>query len=416
MSLGRFNGPAIVVAVVAVLAVTFGHLLGPFDFLTFLHAGKQVLEGRSPYPGVDSPVFRSGHGFVYPLFVAWMFAPLALVPRIPAEVIYGVGSVAAIVVSSRMLGRRDFSAAALVLVCSTTIIGLQMGTVNAFLLLGLAASWHWRASRPVLSGLLLGVTAAAKLFLLPVLAWPLLMRRWSTTTAAAGTVAALILAGGLFGTVTPIRYFHLLSQLQANEQVSSWSLSSLFQSVGLPRTAASVAAVAVVAACLVVLWRRRRLLRDGQVLGAMVVGSLLMSPIVWSSYLLLLAVPLLLVDRHDRLLAVAAAASWLVVTPDAASGLRVGVGAVLALAVAYLAARGHLGGVARTLRDQPRYLGSLIGAGAVAGVAILVLPGPVRSPLPALAAMALVGLRCVRRERSGPGPLAPPGTVAADAY
>ena len=380
-------------AVVVVVALTFGHLLGPFDLHTFLQAGAAVLRGHSPYPSVHSAVFRSGHAFVYPLFVAWLFAPLALLPRHPAEILYAIGSVLAIVVSSRLLGRRDFTAAALVLACSTTITGLQMGTVNAFLMLGLAASWHWRRSHPVLSGIALGLTATAKLFLLPVLLWPFLRRRLTPAVSAFATVIVLIGAGGLFGTESPSHYLHLLSQLQANEVVSSWSLSSFFQGLSLSRTAASAVAVALVAACLLVLWRRRSVVADGRLLGALVGCSLLMSPIVWSSYLLLLTVPLLLLTDDDLVLAAAAAASWLVVTPDAASWARVAIGAGTALILSYLVARSRFGEL-RVLLSRRRWL-LLVPIGVVTLVtAELLLPNQVRSPLPALVAMGVIVARC----------------------
>ena len=384
------------VAVTVVLAVTFGHLLGPFDFLTFFHAGRQVLQGESPYPSVTSAVFRAGPGFVYPLFVAWLFAPLALFPQVAAEILYGCASVAAIVVSCRMLGRRDFAAPALVMVCSTTIIGLQMGTVNAFLLLGLAWAWYWRDSHPALSGLLLGLAAGAKLFLLPVLIWPFLRRRWSAAGSAVGTVLVLVVGGALLGSGGPVGYVHLLSKLEANEVVSSWSLSSLFQSVGLSRTGSSAVAVAVVGAGVAVLFRRRRELADGHVLGAMVVLGLLMSPIVWSSYLLLLAVPLLLVDPGDEVLAAAALASWVLVTPDAASPPRVVVGVALAAVVAVLVARRRLSALARMVRDRPRVRARWMVLAVLGAVAIVAVPSPVRSPIPALAAMVVVGWRCLR--------------------
>lgn len=393
MSFGRVGWLALVLAV---LAVTFGHLLGPFDFLTFLHAGQQVLHGASPYPSVNSAVFRSGHGFVYPLFVAWLFAPLALLPQTAAEAMYGLASVAAIVVACRMLGRRDLSVAALVLVCSTTIIGLQMGTVNAFLLLGLAAAWHWRSDRPLVAGLALGLATGAKLFLLPVLLWPLLTRRYATTGSAAATVAALLIGGGVAGGQSFSGYLHLLSQLQADEQVGSWSLSSLFQSVGFGRSGSSALAMAVAAGCLVVLWRRRHHLTEGRILGAMVVCSLLMSPIVWSSYLLLLAVPLLLSEAGDTVLAGAALASWAVVTPDAASSLRVAVGLVLAAVAAYMVTRHLRGQVWHQVRRRSAYLVPRVAIGAAVLALCLVLPASVRSPLPALAAMALINLRCLR--------------------
>lgn len=387
------------VAVTAVLAVTFGDLLGPFDFLTFFHAGRQVLEGESPYPSVGSAVFRSGHGFVYPLFVAWLFAPLALFPQVGAEIVYGCASVVAIVVSCRMLGRRDFAAPALVMVCSTTIIGLQMGTVNAFLLLGLACAWYWRDSHPVLSGAVLGLAAGAKLFLLPVLIWPFLRRRWSAGGSTLATVLVLLGGGGLLGSESPVSYLHLLSKLAANEVVSSWSLSSLFQSVGLSRTGSSAAAVAVVVAGLAVLLRRRRVLADERVLGAVVVLSLLMSPIVWSSYLLLLVVPLLLVDPGDDVLAAAAVASWVLVTPDAASPFRVVVGVALAVTVAALVARRHLGALTRLVRNRPRVRARWLLLAVLMAAVIVALPSPVRSPIPALAAMAVVGFRCLRTVR-----------------
>ena len=398
MNLGTVKWPATVAAVVA---LTFGHLLGPFDLHTFLQAGQQVLRGHSPYPSVDSAVFRSGHAFVYPLFVAWSFAPLAAFPRHMAEILYAIGSVLAIVLSSRLLGRRDFIAAALLLSCSTTITGLQMGTVNAFLLLGVAAAWHWRRSHPVLSGIALGITATAKLFLLPVLLWPFLRKRLTTGLSATATVVVLVAAGGLVGTESPSRYLHLLSQLQANEQVSSWSLSSFFQGLSLTRTGASVAAVAVVAGCLLILWRRRAVVADGPLLGAVVGCSLLMSPIVWSSYLLLLTVPVLLLTDDDLVLAAAAAASWLVVTPDAASWVRVAIGAGTALILSYRVARSRFGDLRRLLR-RPRWL-LLVPLGlATLATAELLLPNQVRSPLPALVAMGVIVARCAGRRSADP--------------
>ena len=406
MNLGTVKWPATVAAVVA---LTFGHLLGPFDLHTFLQAGQQVLRGHSPYPSVDSAVFRSGHAFVYPLFVAWSFAPLAAFPRHMAEILYAIGSVLAIVLSSRLLGRRDFIAAALLLSCSTTITGLQMGTVNAFLLLGVAAAWHWRRSHPVLSGIALGITATAKLFLLPVLLWPFLRKRLTTGLSATATVVVLVAAGGLVGTESPSRYLHLLSQLQANEQVSSWSLSSFFQGLSLTRTGASVAAVAVVAGCLLILWRRRAVVADGPLLGAVVGCSLLMSPIVWSSYLLLLAVPLLLVTRDDLALAVAAPVSWLIVTPDAASWPRVVVGVATALIASYLVLRPHLGVVAGLLRRRSwKWL--LVPAGVALVLSALLLPGRARGPLPALAAMGAIVATCAASRAADPEPTRDPAT------
>ena len=400
-----------VVALVAVLGVTFGHLLDPFDFLTFLHAGGDVLHGRIPYDSPSSPVFRSGHAFVYPLYVAWLFAPLAALPRWSAEAVYAVASVAAIVVSCRLLGRRGFAAAGLVLVCSTTIVGLQMGTVNAFLLLGLACAWRWRDTRPLLAGVILGATATAKLFLLPALLWPVLRRRYGQAAAAAGSVAGLMLLSAALGPFSPLQYLEMMSKLDAREQVQSWSLSSLLQGLGAGRSWAGALAVLIAAAWLLGIWSQRRWLADGQMLAAVVLCSLLVSPILWSSYLLLLVVPLMLVPPDDRLLALFALGSWAIVTPDAASPIRVVVGALVAAAVVAITMRPPIHrGLEVTLarlgagRRRAVVRRALAAGGATAAFALVMwaVPGPARSPVPAVAAIVVVAVYCLRPARSSP--------------
>lgn len=397
---GGAGPPAVagVVGVIAVLGMTFGHLLGPFDFLTFFHAGRAVLDGRSPYVATSSLLFRSGHAFVYPVFVAWMFVPLAMFPKETAEIAYTAAGVVAITSGCRLLGRRGWGTPALVLVSSTTIIGLQMGTINAFLLLSIACAWYWRESRPLLAGAALGVAAAAKLFLLPVLVWPFLRRRYSSGAAGA-LVAGLAVSTSTLGSMSLSGYVHMLSKLEADELVSSWSLSSLWRALGASRLTASCLSMSVVGAGLLFLFIRRRAVSDGQTLGAAVVLSLLASPILWSSYLLLLVVPLLLATRGSHALALVSVVSWAIVTPDAASIGRVAIGAALALVVAATVA-GHAG-----IDLRRRRLRQLIGpmaplpvALALAAVAALVLacPPQVRAPLVPLALVAAVAFACVR--------------------
>lgn len=386
--------------VVVVLAVAFGRLLSPFDLLTFLRAGRDVLHGHSPYAAPGSPVFRSGHAFVYPLYVAWLFAPLGALPVALARWIFSVGSVAAILVSCRLLGRPGAGTAALVMVSSTTIIALQMGTLNALLLLGLSAAWHWREERPWLSGIILGAAATAKLFLLPVLLWPLLKKRYGQAAAALGSAAGLMLLSAALGWTSPVSYVQMMSKLDSREQVSSWSLSSFLQALGLGRLPSAAGAVAIALTGAAVVWWHRRRLGDGQLLGAAVVISLLLSPIVWSSYLLLLVLPLLLATRDDRLLALFAVATWAIVTPDAATTPRVAVGVTLAAAVALSVARPRrLIPVGRAVRAAANHVGPVAPVLAWLGILMLVAPTPARSPLPALGAIAAVAACCLRGPR-----------------
>jgi hypothetical protein len=289
-----------------------------------------------------------------------------------------------------------------------------MGTVNAYLFLGLACAWRYRSSNPVVSGIILGLVAAVKLFLFPILAWPLLVRRSSTTAAGAVTFVVLFGASAVFGPVNIISYLHLLSKLQGNEASQSWSLTSLFESMGVGSFAAQAAAMLIAGGFLVALRIRSARLSEGQVMGMVVLCCLLVSPIVWSSYLLLLAVPILLATADDRALALAALASWAIVTPDVSTPARTAVGIALTVGLAYVAVRAEL-------PYGRRHIGTLrvsAPAGAVVGVAIVglivvlaVVPPSVRNALPALLWMGFVAAAGLRSRSAVP----PAGRVMAEA-
>jgi alpha-1,2-mannosyltransferase len=374
------------VLLVAALGACFWDLLAPFDLLTFIHAGRAVLDGRSPYSPVDSALFQSGHAFVYPAFVAWLFVPLAVVPQSVAVDVFAAGSVAAIAVACRWLGRTDDRAAMLLLVSAPTIIALQMGTLNPLLLLGIAASWRLRNTRPLASGALLGVVAATKLFLLPLLLWPLLRNRRAFAPAAATVLVAFAVQAPL-GRSGFAGYESMLSKLQGSEAARSWSLASLLQSLGLDGHGADALVLAAGAVAAIALWRWRAQLSDGHVLGFATLIGLLISPIVWSSYLLLAAVPLLLFSRGHRALVVAAAAGWLLVTPDAASPARVVAGVALAvITIAVMASPGLRLPRPPVNATRVATVLAVIGAAAV----LVVVPPGVRNALPALLALLLL--------------------------
>jgi hypothetical protein len=392
-NLGSRQGIVGVAVLLGGLWLCFGGLLGPFDFLTFFHAGQQVVHGSSPYVAMSSSTFTSGHAFVYPAFVAWMFAPLALIPAHPADVLFTAVSAAAVVVACRWLGRPDGFAPALVLVSSTTIIALQMGTVNPLLLLGIAACWRWRSAHPVVAGLLIGAVAAVKLFLAPLLLWPLLARRYAAAAMAGATFTAVLATQTALGRIGMGQYFAMLSRLQGAEAVHSWSATSFLQNLGIGAHPAADLAIGLAGAGLGGLWLNRDRLSDRQVLGLIVIVCLLVSPIVWSSYLVLMAAPLVLLSNDNRALAVSALASWVVVTPDQASALRVGIGMMLAVAVSFLAVRARAGGAGLAPR---RWIGWL-GVGAAGGALLMLMPSSVRSPLPTLVGMAALAGWVLRR-------------------
>jgi alpha-1,2-mannosyltransferase len=330
----RLGYPVLVAGGLVVTGLTFGRLLPPFDLLVFLKAGRQVLNGANPYAPVASAAFATGHAFVYPYVVAWLFVPLAVLPTNAATIVYAALSVAAIVLGGRLLSSRGIRASVLLLMCSTTIIGLQIGTLNALLVLGLAAAWRYR-SRPWVSAVLVGLLAVAKLFLAPLIVWLVFSRRYRSAAIACGVLVTMLVVGWATGPLDARHYLSLLSTLRGNETVHSWSLTSLLRNLGLGATPAQFLAYGVAAMVLSAsLVMRRRGADETAVYGTAVLASLLTSPIVWSSYLVLLAVPLLVGGATESVMIAFAIASWLLVTPDAASPTRVAIGAAIVVVVA----------------------------------------------------------------------------------
>ena len=395
----RYGVPSLALA--GLIAALFANLLPPFDLLVFIRAGRAVLDGVSPYAPVGSSTFLTGHAFVYPLFVAWIFAPIALLPLHAAEVLCEVASVAAIVGGCRLLGRREPLVPVLVLVSATTIVGLQMGTINAFLMLGLGLAWRCRDRHPILAGVLVGLIGSGKLFLLPLIIWPIVTKRYRSAIAASLTAVSVIGAGIIVGPIAPSGYVAMLGVLERNEVAHSWSLASLLSALGVAVPSATKIAPLLVAAGLAVLWGRRHHFADNQVLGLLILASLLASPILWSSYLLLAEAALLLVGAGELTLAFAGLASWVLVTPDVASPARIALGAALsgALFVAMLVASSKNRGsrrwdLGRARRSEVAAKVALVAAGAALGYVLL--PPALRSPLPALGAIAAVGLWTLR--------------------
>jgi alpha-1,2-mannosyltransferase len=327
----RLAAAAVPLAAVAAVLTVFVPGVPHYDVGVFLRAGASVWHGRDPYPALGSADVRSGFAFVYPYLVAFPFAPLSWLGRWGADT-FIVGSAFAVVAGCRLAGAGT-RGTALVLLTSFTITGLQMGTLNALLFLGLILLWRAR-DRPLAAGVLAALLIYSKLFLAPVWLWLVLTRRWPAAGVAAAATAALVGLGGLVGPIGPVAYVRMLGSLASAEAPDGLSLTGLLMNTGLGAGPATWLARAAALAVLLGCWLARR--DDERVLFAAVIGAaLLASPIVWSHYLILLSCALLVVaPRADAALAVFALASWPVVNPHhiSALGTVVGFGSLALLA------------------------------------------------------------------------------------
>jgi len=314
--------------VLAGIVVVLRPLIVPGDLHTFLRAGAALLHGRDVYPPPGSPAVYVGNSFVYPYLAAVPFVPLAVLPTGLADQVFFAICVLALLVSCVVASDGERWPALLVLCTTFTITGLQVGALSPLLLVG--AVWLWRLrERPLWLGVVAALAVTSKLFLAPLLLWLLLARRWRAFGWAAGLVGLCLAVGFVVGPLGPGAYLHLLSRLGEHEARSGFGLVGALRNLGLGSAGAEALAAVVAAAGFGLAYWRWRQSRDERILFcAGIIASLLLSPVVWSHYLILVAAIPLIMRAQLRWFVLLAACSWAIalpygVTPGAISLLGV---------------------------------------------------------------------------------------------
>ncbi|MGI8677568.1 MAG: glycosyltransferase family 87 protein [Jatrophihabitans sp.] len=290
---------------------------GPADLQVFVRAGHAVAHGLSPYVAPNSPSVWSGHAFVYPYLVAWCFAPLSAFSSAIAGLVYYLSSIVALLLTVRVVrGPAPGLVPILVTLTAEPVVrALQLGTLNVWLLLGLALAWRHRHGVSVLVCALAAVIVA-KLFLVPMLAWLVLTRRVRVAAVTAFLSVALVVVGCGLADLSVPSFARMLALLSAHEGPHSSSITALFHRLGVNGAPATVLALVGAAALViggVVVHRRRG--DEAALFCACLLASLVASPIVWSHYFaLLLLIPLTMQWRSRSLLGFWAV-TWLVSTP-----------------------------------------------------------------------------------------------------
>jgi alpha-1,2-mannosyltransferase len=316
LSLGQ-RVPGAIAPLLAVVAVVLVFLpLSPaYDLVVFLRAGYATLHGLQVYPPVGSPAVYSGSSFVYPYIAALPFAPLATISRGLSIDLFFAISVGAVLIACLAAARSDPWRATLVLCSCFTITGLQLGALSPLLFAGTVFLWLLRG-RPKALGLLAAAVVVSKLFLAPLLIWLLLARRWRAFAYASGFTLALLTAGFLLGPIGVSRYAHILSALGAHEARAGFGLIGALLNAGVAPAAARTTALVLTAAVFAGAYVHHRRAHDERVLFcAGIVGSLLLTPILWSHYLVFLAAPLLALGAARRWFVLLALASWAIAPP-----------------------------------------------------------------------------------------------------
>ena len=264
-----------------------------YDFdRAYLPAAHLVLHGSSPYGPATRAALGSQTAFVYPPIGAFLAAPFAALPPHTADVLVTALAAFAVPAILALLGVRDWRCLGASLLWMPTISAIHLGTVTIVLVLGVALAWRWR-DHAIRAGVVLGLVVALKLFLWPLVVWLAITKRFKAAGIALGSAAVLFLAPWI-----PVdgaglaSYPHRLSLLSSLEAKRGFSPAALLAHLGVGWGAAQAFSYALGIALLVLAYRRRS--SETAALGLACAASLLLTPILWPNYLLIMLVPLAL--------------------------------------------------------------------------------------------------------------------------
>ena len=306
--LSIFGAISVVLTYETLITATTAHAGFQGDFKGDLYAAaRSILRGVSPYdPGLlqrqVAVLSAGGHWGLtisprYPPILMLAIVPLSLLPFTIAGLIWMLGCVAALIGALWLLEVRDPRCYVVAAVSTPAAYGIWIGQVTAWLLLGVAIVWRLRDNRRLLP-IAMAFAVGVKLFLWPLGAWLLIVRKYRTFAITVGLTFVLLLASWA------VIEFHGLAQypaLLANVafvgELRGSSLVTQLMQLGLTSWVARV--LALVIACSVVAAGAAMLHRaDGQrrAFGLIVLAAVLASPVVWVHSLLLLFVPIALIS------------------------------------------------------------------------------------------------------------------------
>ena len=267
------------------------HLWG-FDYRGGLwQGGRDILAGRDPYPHrTAEQLVVPGNAMVTPPLLALVNLPLAALPLIPAVLLWDAVQLIALVAALRLCDVRDRRGYVLALASFPFAATLTLGQPEGLFALALALVWRYRDRWE--GGVTLGLLIAAKLFPWPLVVWFLLTRRFrNAAISAAVGVGTLVASWAVIGFKGLSGYPRLLSADADAFAGRSHAILSVLVRGGLSVHAARPVAGLLGLAIVALLVRRARG-SDTGTFAALTVAGLLLSPILWMHYLVLLLVPL----------------------------------------------------------------------------------------------------------------------------
>ena len=265
------------------------------DYGAFLASGTAINHGLDPYTGeilarwmVISRLGASSPNLNPPIMLP-LFAVLALLPPLLSFWLWRLFSALCYGAVIHLL-RRRYAPPKCWLVVALMLAGfwytLALGQVYSVLALIATTAWLLLPRRPVLAGVAIGVLVAVK----PNFAiWPLLLLVSGTwlPVLISGIVAAILslVPALIYGPSIYRLWTHGLASYSGVAEPLNASLPGLLARLGLPWLSLPACCI-LVAALMLTVWRRRPQVSQVSSLG--LVASLVVSPLAWVGYTVML--------------------------------------------------------------------------------------------------------------------------------
>ena len=324
-----FFSIAITAGVIA-LSANAGLLAWDVRF-AYLPAADAVLHGDSPYPALDDPILEDQKGYVYPPQLLLALVPFTPLPNGVVAAIMAAGLLALLALTLRILGIRDVRCYAAAFLWVPSLSGVLLGNISIPLAFAVAIAWRYR-SQVWPPAFALGLAVSAKFLMWPLLVWTVATQRLRTTAWALGIGAVVTFAAwAIIGFDGLSGYPDLLRRLSDIQAERSYSIVGMASTAGLGEGVGQAVALVVGVGLLVGCVRFARNDDDERSFTCAVAATLVLSPIVWLHYLVVLLVPLAVTRPRFSAIWLLPVLLWISPRPGYAEGVLTFAPAIVAV-------------------------------------------------------------------------------------
>ena len=289
---------------------------------------------------------------MYPPQLVLVLTPLTPLPIDVVAVLVTSGLLVLVALTLWILGVRDLRCYAAAFLWMPTTSGVLLGNVSIPLAFALAVAWRYRRTvwRPALA---VGLAVSAKLLLWPVFVWLVATRRLRSAGLAVLIGLLVTLAAWAAIGFDGLRmYPDLLRRLSEIQSERSYSIVGMVATLGLGSTVGNILTVVVGLSLLVacVVFARRS--DDARSFVCAVAATLVVSPIVWLHYLVVLLVPMAMLRPRFTALWLLPILLWASPRPGYAEGFQTFLPALVTVFLVAVFSPDPIGNASRRRRSR----------------------------------------------------------------